>query len=329
MAHELDITNGVTSFASARVHAWHRLGQVTPGLMSVDEALDAAHLRGWDVRLSPNQTTVLGEDGVTTLDTGGYSTVRTNPQTGAPEVLGGHVSDGYVPVQNEEQVEFLQALLDQSGAFIETAGALRGGRQVFLSARLPEEMTIGGVDPMQLYVSVLNGHDGSMALRAIASPVRIVCANTQSAALRSSQQRWSIRHTKGAVNAVAQARQTLGLAWKFNTAFEAEAERMIQEQLTDGEFDRLAAQLLGAPESKDSPRTRRSKARRLDTARWLFREAPTQQAVRGTRWAGYQAFTEFVDHYQGGSEDNRALSAVSGPGAKTKELAFDLLRVPA
>jgi hypothetical protein len=49
MAHELDITNGVASFA-ARTDAWHRLGQTVGHSMTAEEALAAAHLAGWNVR---------------------------------------------------------------------------------------------------------------------------------------------------------------------------------------------------------------------------------------------------------------------------------------
>ena len=50
MAHELDSTNGVVSFANSRTDAWHRLGQSVGHAMTAREALDAAHLSGWNVR---------------------------------------------------------------------------------------------------------------------------------------------------------------------------------------------------------------------------------------------------------------------------------------
>lgn len=46
MAHELDITDGTASFASAKQDAWHRLGTVLEDVMTAQEALDAAHLSG-------------------------------------------------------------------------------------------------------------------------------------------------------------------------------------------------------------------------------------------------------------------------------------------
>ena len=55
VAHELDSTNGVVSFANSRTDAWHRLGQSVGHAMTAREALDAAHLSGWNVRKMPLQ----------------------------------------------------------------------------------------------------------------------------------------------------------------------------------------------------------------------------------------------------------------------------------
>ena len=53
MAHELDITNGVASFANSRADAWHRLGQSVGHTMTAREALAASHLADWNVRKMP------------------------------------------------------------------------------------------------------------------------------------------------------------------------------------------------------------------------------------------------------------------------------------
>ena len=50
MAHELDITNDVASFANSRADAWHRLGQSVGHTMTAREALAAAHLANWNER---------------------------------------------------------------------------------------------------------------------------------------------------------------------------------------------------------------------------------------------------------------------------------------
>jgi hypothetical protein len=95
---------------------------------------------------------VLTEEGVTSLDVPGYATVRTNPFTHRPEALG-VVGSGYLPLQNEEHAEFLNLLADQSGAIFDTAGSLRGGRQVFVTMRLPESLKVGGTDRVDLNIA--------------------------------------------------------------------------------------------------------------------------------------------------------------------------------
>ena len=146
MAHELDITNGVASFA-ARTDAWHRLGQTVGHSMTAEEALASAQLSGWSVhkrRLVIPLEPVITDNGVTTPAplpvADHFATVRTNPITGKIDVLG-VVGSKYEPVQNEESCALLNALTDESGAVFETAGALRGGRETFVTMRLPESMS--------------------------------------------------------------------------------------------------------------------------------------------------------------------------------------------
>ena len=142
----------------------------------------------------PLSASEISADGVTSVEVPGYATVRTNPFTGAPEALG-VVGAGYRPLQNEEHCDFLNHLADASGAIFDTAGSLRGGRQVFVTMCLPETVLVGGVDELDLNIAALNSHDGNSAFRVLLTPVRVVCANTQAAALRNHVASVSIRHT--------------------------------------------------------------------------------------------------------------------------------------
>lgn len=335
--HRIDTTEGVASFATARVPAWHRLGTVFERPMTAAEAMDAAHLKGWNVRTLPMTSTEITDDGVTTHEVADwFHVVRDNPVNGKVNQLG-VVGKRFVHVQNEEHVAFLEALLDMSGAqFIETAGSLREGRQVFYTAKLPEPMLIGGVDRHDLYVATFNGHDGSMALRVIPTPVRVVCANTQRMAIKGATAEFVARHTKGATSAVAQARQALDLTFKVNAEFEAAANRMINEAMTAGQFEKIVDGLFARTddtERKEGGRAERNRVQRFEVIRGLW-EAPTQAPIAGTRWAAYNALTEYADWFAGATgktpgdrADNRAASAFAGEGAKFKANAFAALAV--
>ncbi|MGS0688923.1 DUF932 domain-containing protein [Nakamurella sp. GG22] len=287
MAHQLEIwSDGSASVVSARQHAWHRLGTVLPAEFDAEQAMNHAKLGGWNVRKEALQATVLTGDGVSTLAVPEqFATVRTNPVTGRPDVLG-VVGRGYTPIQNEAHAALLDALVDESGAHFETAGSLRGGRQVFLTMKLPTTMQVGGVDPVDLYLIACNSHDGTSAFRLLVSPVRVVCANTQAMAISRAKSSFSIRHTSGAAGQIEQARQALGLTFAYAEEFQAQADQLIAQSMTDQQFrDLINAVWPADPKADKSKRSQTIAANRRAVLVDLWRHSPTGEVIRGTRWA--------------------------------------------
>jgi phage/plasmid-like protein (TIGR03299 family) len=341
MAHEIDITNGVASFA-ARTDAWHRLGQIVGHAMTAEEALSAARLSGWNVhkrKIVVPLEPAIAENGVTTpaplpVDDH-FATVRTNPITGTLDVLG-VVGSKYEPVQNEESCALLNALTDESGAVFETAGALRGGRETFVTMRLPESMTFDGIDGTKdrtdFMLAALNSHDGSSKFRFLVTPIRIVCANTQTAAIDAAAASWGIRHTGGARASIQEARTALKLSWRYMAAFEEEAAQLYSQPMDDDLIREFAAHLVEVDKA-DSRTAARNRSERADAIVKLWTSSPTVAPIAGTRWAAYNAVTEYVDHYakvrtNGDQAAARALRAVTiGSTAQgLKARAFRMLQ---
>lgn len=330
MAHALDITDGKASFASANVAAWHQLGTVFDGKMTAQEALDAANLSGWNVRKSPMETTVGGKKIVVP---GMYLTVRDNPvRKGQVDVLGKYpVSEGYKHIQNEDHVAFLDTLVDESGAHFETAGALHGGSQIFVTMKLPGHIMVGGVDPVENYIAAMNSHDGSMSFTGMITPVRVVCANTQNMAFQNNSHIFRIRHTTNADrNIVAKAREALDISFKYLEAFQAEAEKLIQTTMTQARFEAIIAKEFGVAEDA-SPAARTRAEKRLDEMTKLFADAQTQEGIRGTAWAGLNALTEWADHFSGvrgeDADTSRAVKAIFDPSFKNEALKLMMATV--
>ncbi len=297
MAHYIETHGCQAAALFARKDPWHRLGTTVQGeAFTAEDAMRLGHLGGWDVRKVPLIASEITENGVTTMPVPGYATVRTNPFTSRPEALG-VVGSGYTPLQNEEHAEFLNRLADESGAIFDTAGSLRGGRQVFVTMRLPKSLMVGGSDRIDLNIAALNSHDGNSAFRLLITPVRVVCANTQHAALRDHVSSWSIRHTRNAKAAVQAAREALGLTFAYAEEFEREAEQLINTTMTDEQFHHLVAASFGTT-PEDAPAQARNAAReRSGRLSHLFHHADSQAGVRGTAWAGYQSVVEYVDHF--------------------------------
>lgn len=327
MAHEIEtFTDGTAAFFTARQDAWHRLGTVTADCLTAEQVMTTASLGGWNVRKVSLTATEITADGVTTLDVPDrWATVRTHPKTGAAEYLG-TVGGDYRTVQNEASCEVLNTIVDESGAHFETAGSLRGGRETFVTMLLPKDMLIGGVDAVRLYLAALNSHDGSKKFRLLVSPVRIVCANTQRMAERAAWASYEIRHTASAQGRIAQARQALGMTWRYCEEFQAAADRMLDETLTMGEFERIVKQVWPL-EANPPVRTQNNHDRRLRALAHLFAESGTNAAIRGTRWAGYQAVTEYLDHYATKDAEKGAERTLAGRTDARKGHAWQLLAV--
>ncbi len=329
MPHELErFADGTTAFASARVSAWHRLGTVTQNTMKAEEIMAAAKLGDWGVRT----IRAVGIDIVDGVEVqipadDKRMTVRRNPVTGATEYLG-IVGTDYTVVQNEQCAAMLDQLVDQvGGAHFETAGSLRRGKSVFVTLKLPDAMQIAGVDRMDLYLIGTTSHDGTAALRVDASPIRVVCANTQRAAFAHAVGHYTFRHTSNVGSQIIQCREALGLMWKYMDTFEQAAERMLNTELAMREFEKVVGQVWPVKDNA-SETTRRNAKQRLGTLKYLITEADTQKAIAGSRWAGYQAITEYLDHYQPAKNELvRANRVLTGTTGDLKLTAFDLLKV--
>lgn len=295
MSHELDGTGGVTFFADSRTDAWHQLGQQLDRTMTAAEALEYAHLANWNVRKTPAWTA--DEDGQVIPMVGRYATIRTNPINGASEYLG-NVGSRYEVIQNEDLVNFMDALVDESGAHFETAGSLRGGTQVFATLRVPSYMVFTGKDGVEdktdLYIAVMNSHDGYGSLGVLITPVRVVCANTQAAAIASAKSRWSVRHTASALNAIEEARQALNLSFAYGDAFAEEMQKLIDREVDAQEAERLVNSIFAVEEAD----TERARNGRLDNAAQVMTGLNLKTVIgfEDTRYGLYNAVTEWVDH---------------------------------
>lgn len=324
MAHNLDTTAGQTSFVSAREDAWHQLGTVLPDVFTADEAMTHGHLGGWNVRKSLLETVV---DGQRIVLPGKFATVRDNPIVkGQVDVLG-TVGAAYHVQQNEALAGLLDSLVDESGAKFETAGAIDGGKKVFVTMKMPGHIRIGGVDPVDNYIAAMTSHDGQLATTLMVTPIRIVCQNTMNLAFQNASNTFRVRHTVGASRILLeQARKALDFTFGYLEGFQEEAEQLINTTMTQNRFEEIIQNAFGAPE--DAPVATQSRAgNKLEEMAELFSDAFTQEGVRETAWAGLNALTEWYDHFSPvraaglrGEQEARSAKALLDPSFKNTAL---------
>ena len=313
MAHDLESDK---SFASYRQPAWHGLGTVFEEEVSTSEMLELANLQDWNVRLEE-----IYPPANYSSDRKYNYVARTNPFNSTQTDILGVVGERYRILQNEELFDFGDALLDGGGRW-ETAGSIKGGRQVFGSLALERETVLdpsGVEDKINSYLLVNTSHDGSIAIQASVTPVRVVCANTLNLALgsgvgrnRTVKQSYKIRHTQTASGKIQAAREALGLANAYMDEFDLVAKAMIETQITQDKFMEIVLKAYPRPEED-----KKGAVSKWNTKVELIEDIYTGQfnhTIAGTAWGALNAMTERLDWYRSGRKGNNesVLAGASG-----------------
>jgi phage/plasmid-like protein (TIGR03299 family) len=313
MAHELESQNGKVSFASFREPAWHGLGTVFTEEKNTAEMLEAANLNGWNVRLEDLET-----PSHLTSDKNYQYVLRTNPTDNSQTDILGVVGERYHVMQNEDLFSFGDNILDGGGRW-ETAGSIKGGRVVFGALALERETVLdpnGVADKVKTYLLINTSHDGSIAIQASITPVRVVCANTLNLALNTTKkkngvkQSFKIRHTQTAAGKVAIARETLGMANKYMDEFDLMAKSMIEKEISAKQFNDII--LAAYPEPSTFTKGALKKwENKVDIINDIY-TGEFNGMIAGNAWGAFNALTERLDWYRsarGGSNESILASA--------------------
>lgn len=311
MAHNLEENNGQVAFALRGKPAWHNLANKIFGeeeIVTTQSMLSEAKLSNWNVRLEAmaDHTPESYRD-----SSGAQLVLRTNPFDSGTDVLS-VVGSRYKVVQNEELFAFADNILDgDESCKWESAGSLKKGKVVFGSLTVPRTMVLdpqGANDETKLYLIVWTSHDGSVAVQAAVTPVRVVCQNTLNLAMRNAKQSFKIRHTQSVEGRIQVARETLGLALGYFDEFEKEAQALYSQSITDKQFSDLIKTIYPKPEkdSKGALKKWENKVVLLDD---LYHNSPTNATIKGTKWGAFNALTERLDYYRTARGNSESLMA--------------------
>lgn len=292
MAHNLEILEDGTAsmFSGEGITPWHQLGTVIDGLATAEEAMQLAHL-DWEVEMRQSYYPIYepDEDGhmVERLvpDDGQFTTVRVTDQKPL-----GRVAKGYTIFQNRAAFGFFDDITDSGEAKYTAAGALKGGKSVFLTAKIGDTLTCAGDDAHDLYLLLTNSHAGKESLTAATTVVRAVCDNTVTLGLRTAKTKWTIRHRSTLEGKVQEAREALKLSFKYADAFQREVENLMQVQVNKDQFNKMVEKLIKPSKTQHD----KDVAALMD----IFENEKTvnDTNAKGTGWGAFNAITFFGDH---------------------------------
>lgn len=290
MAHNLNETNGKVAFAARGEKAWHGLGQYVSEAMTSEQAIE---LGGLNYTVEKRPLYAPGWEGTMVEAEGHYGNVRTDTN----EILG-IVKGRYKIVQNKDAFGFFDAIIDQGEAIFETAGALGRGERIFVTAKLPEDMLVRG-EKVEKYIMLTNSHDGTSTIIAGFTPIRVVCNNTLTAALKNLDNKVSISHTASAESRLKEASRVMGIASKYMDEVNMTFESMTTRRLSDLEMKYFIETVMknGVKEDKSDKEASTRMKNLVDQVYSFAITHPTQttEAAYRTLWGAYNGISGYYN----------------------------------
>jgi len=313
-----------TAYFTGKREPWHSYTATEVGdeVKTAREAITAAGL-DWNVVERP--VTVEVAPGVTTEYDGKKALVREDTGT----VLS-IMSSAYNVVQNVDAFSFVDDVLGGPDVRFHAAGSLHGGARMWLSAVMDRDIYIGG-DPdekIEPYIMFANSHDGSLAVSAWITPMRIACQNALTYSMRNARRSWKARHTKNVMGKYAEAREMLGVASRYFDDLQTIGDALIQKRVDRTQMNRMVANLFPMPDGKrpDEVEDGRAKTMVLNRREAIMDclGADDLGNVKDTAWGFVQAVADWDDHHRHAKNTDIRLSRVLFGGNAVKDRALQI-----
>lgn len=235
------------------------------------------------------------------------------------EVLG-VVGKTYHTLQNRDAFDFFNTFIESGQASFEYAGSVDRGRKVLIQAKINDELLeIVPGDRISKHIMLGTSHDGSMAVRAGFTPIRALCANMLQGVDRFSgagNRLIRLHHTSGLEEKLKIVASIMDVAnQEFNATAEAYkvlASRGVnQKDLIN--FIKLV--FVGDNYATLEQAGKKPGLRIVEKVSELFECGQGANLIKPTYWRAYNAITEYLTHYKGSCDEQRANSCVFGDSA--------------
>ncbi len=332
MAAIIDESRGKdkAAFVAFQQPAWHGLGKVFTEHLTASQALQEAQL-DFTVGKLPNVHRF--PDGTEIVSDESFFTFRDDTM----RVLGSKLGSQYVPMQNADAFNFVDDLLEKGNAHIETAGALDGGKRVFITMKMANEIMAKRNDLINQYVVIANAHDGSLAITAMVTNIRVVCNNTLTAAMQGASDKIKVRHTISQQQRLQQALEILGVSDKLAENNSSAYADMLKHKISKEDLMDYFGNIVFTPEEMTKLRKGESLKEVASTRKQNILGSLVEYANKGVgqelaiaddgslnMYYGYNAVTGWLTSKKYSNEDYRANSLLFGNSKTIMDTAADL-----
>tara|TARA_R110000787_G_scaffold11737_1_gene38560 strand:- start:2497 stop:3522 length:1026 start_codon:yes stop_codon:yes gene_type:complete len=318
---------------------WHGEGVKVDANLTPKEMMVAAGL-DWSVSKRPGYTIdspVYGDDSGLIQTPNSNFIVRDTDNS-----ILGHCGANYLPVQNERIFDFFQKFAKETNVTMETAGSLRGGKDIWALAKLNGGFELPGGDEINDYLLFRQPHEPGHKLLVRDTEIRVVCNNTLQFALgKEAKGEFRMSHIHDFNDDMArEAAMAVGLMKETTAEFQQTAEflskkkaqhstvleyvaRIYQPAVYNEYIESRTLKADGKKVGEITPlRDEFSKFSNLVVDALEQSPGANLASAKGTWWGAVNAVTYVEDHMRTG--ENRVYNALFGDSSKRKTQALGL-----
>jgi phage/plasmid-like protein (TIGR03299 family) len=281
-----------------RTPSWHRKETlIMDDLILPRDRERAVKLSGHDFTIIEREVGIRGNESIRKAD--GWKALL---KSGSGDVLN-IVRDSYQVIQNDTGWDVLEAIVGE-GAKLDTGMTLKSGAVCIVTAFLDEPVRISGDDSLTLpYLVVRWTHDGSGALSARSTSVRVVCANTDEASASEAKRNgteFTFRHTKNVAKRIEDAKMVLRGVKAQHEAYVELSEELATIRVSREQRSLFVNLFLPMPpEALISERVKNNVEEARASVHALFIGKTIPEAHRDTAYGLRLAGVEYLDHLRG------------------------------
>ena len=266
------------------------------------------------------------------------------------------VGSKYGVVQNSKAFEFIDLMTSgtlgaEQTPIIETAGILDDGARMYVTAKMPNKFFIDGDDGDGIddYILFTNTHDGSGAVMALFTPIRVICQNTLNAAIRGASNKVAFKHTANVGERLEFSKEEnmkyilsiLGKHKQFTDEFTTQLMHLKSQSITDADATMFATYVMSGANAKENMRLIKSNnmdvlgvseistrtKNQIISLRDAIESGVGQSQFRGTKLWLYNGLTSYLgnDRTYKSEEDKMDSIMLGGDSNKKVQMGYDYL----
>ena len=306
------MSHNVETMAYTGQVPWHGLGVRVNNDLSPEQMMKAAGL-DWNVKAVAGSAKFNGKHiplpvkGLVRESDGSLLTV---------------ITKNWNPVQNSDAFNFFDEFVRAGEMEMHTAGSLRGGKIVWVLAKVNESFEVLKKDKVDSYMLLTNPHLYGKRMSCRSTQIRVVCNNTLDMAFAEKSE-LLIKFDHRVAFDPDRIKEALGISAAQRKAYKEAATFLATSRAK--EEDLVAYFNTVFPKKKAETETKADKDElSKNTALFMdiLNKQPGADLFPGTWWNAFNAVTYAFDHVRGKDQNVRLDSAWYGFGANAKAKAL-------